>query len=353
MSPPAPPRPAGGVSTFNPAFSYAQAAKGRSVSVPSTVAKPVPAKTTACETSTVEAKTPKPAPSPSAATPEPTRRTDESHGAPEEIEPRAAVVVEETTPPRSSSVGELRTTQESSLTTRAPPLQSLTASSSPTLGARSAPPQAKDEDAQSLPNVPSDAVWDKQSQRSTSADETGEHDAAKRGRRDGRDEFKDRWAPLVAAPIPTVNIWQQRKEAQAAKLAAQSSSAAHAASRTLSSDAGPPAKVVKRRDSPEGERPSSKVEGEQRGPAASTEPGESQTGTELAPQETRDRGRVGGVDRSRDEGTFGGPGDCFFPPSLFRRVGSRNFAPNPVRSSVQEALPTSTWLSRAGEGEGP
>ena len=307
MSSPALPRPTGGTSTFNPAFSYAQAAKGRSVSVPATTAKPAPAKPPACEASTLEAKSPKPAASPSSpANPEPTRRTDESHGIPEEIEPRATV--KETTPPRSSSIGEPQTTQESSLATpRAAPLGSLTASSSPTLGPLSAPAQAKDEDAQSLPNVPSDAVWDKQSQWSTSADEAGDHGAAKRGQRNGRDEFKDRWAPLVAAPIPTVNIWQQRKEAQAAKLAAQSSSAAHAAARTSSSDVGPPAKVVKRRDSPEGDPVSSTVESDQKGPAGSTEPSQTQTGTELAPQETRDRGRAGGVDRPRDEGTFAGP----------------------------------------------
>ncbi|PYH46178.1 La domain family [Aspergillus saccharolyticus JOP 1030-1] len=76
----------------------------------------------------------------------------------------------------------------------------------------------KDEDGLNTPNGTSESTWDKQSQASGADKATGEEEGA-----DNKTEEKEKSAPakeLKAAPLPAVNVWHQRKEAQEAKVKA-------------------------------------------------------------------------------------------------------------------------------------
>ncbi|RAL11531.1 La domain family [Aspergillus homomorphus CBS 101889] len=76
----------------------------------------------------------------------------------------------------------------------------------------------KDEDGSNTPNGTSESTWDKQSQASGPEKATGEEEGT-----DDKTDEKEKSAPakeLKAAPLPTVNVWHQRKEAQAAKVKA-------------------------------------------------------------------------------------------------------------------------------------
>ncbi|RAH40188.1 La domain family [Aspergillus brunneoviolaceus CBS 621.78] len=73
----------------------------------------------------------------------------------------------------------------------------------------------KDEDEVNTPNGTSESTWDKQSQASGAEKATGEEEGA-----DDKTDEKEKSVPakeLKAAPLPAVNIWHQRKEAQDAK----------------------------------------------------------------------------------------------------------------------------------------
>ncbi|KAI9819735.1 MAG: hypothetical protein M1826_001088 [Phylliscum demangeonii] len=69
----------------------------------------------------------------------------------------------------------------------------------------------KDTEGSLVHALASDASWDRRSQASSATDRMA-------GERDGqRDPSRDKSNALMAAPAPPVNVWQQRKEAQAAK----------------------------------------------------------------------------------------------------------------------------------------
>lgn len=91
--------------------------------------------------------------------------------------------------------------------------------SSPSFGTASTSTLPKEDDDFTVPNGSSDSTWDKQSQTSQIADRS--HDKAE----EEKDQAKSTsWekelqapVPLKAAPPPAVNVWQQRKEAMEAK----------------------------------------------------------------------------------------------------------------------------------------
>lgn len=91
--------------------------------------------------------------------------------------------------------------------------------SSPSFGTASTSTLPKEEDDFSVPNGSSDSTWDKQSQTSQGPDRN--HDKPE----DEKDQVQSNsWdkdlpasAALKAAPPPAVNVWQQRKQALEAK----------------------------------------------------------------------------------------------------------------------------------------
>jgi la-related protein 1 len=98
--------------------------------------------------------------------------------------------------------------------------------SSPSFGAASTSTLSKAEDISIMPNETSDN-WDKQSQVSTSVEKSTQTTGASKApdtEEDGESQPVSKTPTekeLKAAPIPTVNFWEARKEAQAKALAAQ------------------------------------------------------------------------------------------------------------------------------------
>ncbi|KAH0537639.1 hypothetical protein FGG08_005590 [Glutinoglossum americanum] len=92
-------------------------------------------------------------------------------------------------------------------------LSIISTPSSPDFGTASTSTLQKEDDASSTPNASSESTWDKQSQSSATAG--GATEQTEKDKDKGKE--KDATKTLVAAAIPAVNIWQQRKEAQAAK----------------------------------------------------------------------------------------------------------------------------------------
>lgn len=93
--------------------------------------------------------------------------------------------------------------------------QDVSGTSSPSVGNSSIAP--KDEESSNTVNGTSESTWDKQSQASgtekpngATAEETREKSAEKEKNVPPPKELK-------AAPLPAVNVWQQRREAQEAK----------------------------------------------------------------------------------------------------------------------------------------
>ena len=105
----------------------------------------------------------------------------------------------------------------------------VSGTSSPSFGAASSSTLSKEEDISIAPNETSD-TWDKQSQVSTSVEKSTQTTGGSKVP-DTEDDWEKEPVPkmpsdkeLKAAPIPTINFWQARKEAQEAKaktLAAQ------------------------------------------------------------------------------------------------------------------------------------
>jgi la-related protein 1 len=94
-------------------------------------------------------------------------------------------------------------------------LNPISTPSSPDFGTASTSTLQKEDDVSSTPNTSSESTWDKQSQTSTNADKATEQ--AEKDKDKGKEKEKDAPKTLMAAPIPTVNFWEQRMEAQAAK----------------------------------------------------------------------------------------------------------------------------------------
>ncbi|KAI2084415.1 hypothetical protein LOZ36_004808 [Ophidiomyces ophidiicola] len=100
----------------------------------------------------------------------------------------------------------------------APGKHILSASSSPSIATASTGTIPKEDDMSLTPNGSSDSTWDKQSQASLTIErshvrEGAEDDSSEKGTEKSIASVKE----LKPAPIPTVNIWQQRLEAQEAK----------------------------------------------------------------------------------------------------------------------------------------
>lgn len=91
--------------------------------------------------------------------------------------------------------------------------------SSPSFGTASTSTLPKEEDEFSVPNGSSDSTWDKQSQTSQIADRNHEkpEDEKDQAKSNSWNKESPSAAPLKAAPQPAVNVWQQRKEAMEAK----------------------------------------------------------------------------------------------------------------------------------------
>jgi la-related protein 1 len=200
-----------GATPGSAAFSYAQAAKGRSTSVPSATAPGQGGDSTSNDSTNAT-----PAEELSASTKDTSVSGSSNHSVSGQEHRRPTGVEEMTSkpnaPPDSRAKG-----ATASPSPPGPAQPTASASASPNLNARAAPVQPKDDDAPSAANVPSDSTWDRQSQWSNSVSEAGDQVAGDRSRGKRQEESNERSATLIAAPVPAVNVWQQRKEAQAAK----------------------------------------------------------------------------------------------------------------------------------------
>lgn len=168
-------------------FSYAQAAKG----LPAT---PQSAKAASTDSS-------KTAPKPDE------QNTDSSP----QTNPDSVPAENETT--RDAEKAAAGADQDSDPTPTKP---NVSGTSSPSVGTASTSATGKDDEA-NTPNGTSDSTWDKQSQASGTEKPSNGTEGTK-GKSNSTSE-KEKAPPkeLKAAPLPTVNIWQQRKEAQDAK----------------------------------------------------------------------------------------------------------------------------------------
>lgn len=117
-----------------------------------------------------------------------------------------------------------------------PTKPNVSGTSSPSVGTTSTSTTGKDDEV-NTPNGTSDSTWDKQSQASGTEKPSNGTEGTK-GKSNSTSE-KEKAPPkeLKVAPLPAVNIWQQRKEAQDAKakaMAALKPTVAKAASTTPS-----------------------------------------------------------------------------------------------------------------------
>ncbi|KAF1968372.1 hypothetical protein BU23DRAFT_480636 [Bimuria novae-zelandiae CBS 107.79] len=117
--------------------------------------------------------------------------------------------------PRSekpSSTREPRTQHVKSSTV--PSELTATALSSPEMGASTASTVTKDDDVSSVPNTSSDSTWENKSQASTSVDKSTEPSEKSSQKGKGKKREQPPAKPLQEAPVPVVNIWQQRAESR-------------------------------------------------------------------------------------------------------------------------------------------
>jgi hypothetical protein len=207
-----------------PAFSYAQAAKGLA---PSTSAPHVPASVSATSStaSSGERKASTTEPVKLELTSKPTNSQNEDSTSPGKTSANGREIASVTNDSLKENIQPSKPSGASNEETKV----TVSGTSSPSFEATSSSTLSKEEDISITPNETSDN-WDKQSQVSTSVEKstqtTGETKMP-----DKEDDWEKEPVPkpssdkeLKAAPIPTVNFWQARKEAQEAKakaLAAQ------------------------------------------------------------------------------------------------------------------------------------
>ncbi|KAF7590134.1 hypothetical protein BBP40_003247 [Aspergillus hancockii] len=113
------------------------------------------------------------------------------------------------------------------------PKADVSGTSSPSVGNSSTSTLPKDDEGSNTPNGTSESTWDKQSQVSGTDKQSNGTENAKE-----KPAEKEKSVPpkeLKAAPLPAVNIWQQRKEAQDAK--AKATTAVKPATKTGTSKA--------------------------------------------------------------------------------------------------------------------
>jgi la-related protein 1 len=190
-------------------FSYAQAAKGVSAT------PVVPSKPTSTEPEKSDAKTEEPS---------------ESVPAPTE----SVTTASETETPQEPETATTSVNNDAEFTTvtskhahRSKATNSRTSSPS----VRSNAAQSKEGDASNTANGTTDASSEKQAQSDAKADKTenGSETSKEKSEKSEKSEKAEKATPpkeLKAAPLPSVNIWQQRKEAQEAKAKSTPSPAA-------------------------------------------------------------------------------------------------------------------------------
>jgi la-related protein 1 len=171
-------------------FSYAQAAKG--VSSPASVSKPTSGSATPAKDTSKAALT-------SVASVGNWADDAETDSATEQ--PTAASETQSQKPSSKPAV----------------PSQSVDVSdaSTPDIDALSSSTAAKDDDVSSQPNMSSESTWDNKSQASTSVDKSVEpvEKTSEKTKKAKSAPAK----PLKEAPLPTVNVWQQRADEQKTK----------------------------------------------------------------------------------------------------------------------------------------
>lgn len=184
-----------------PTFSYAQAAKGFSASLTPPPPKPSSDQqrtdaTTAQQSSLV-----------------PVNGSHSSTSAPAELHPRGEAAPVDVAIDSGSKASSLPT---------AKPV--LSGTSSPSVGSTSASTIPKEDDASVTHNGTSESTWDKQSQVSVAIEQPSIRDDVKNeSSSDDPPTVANVTTPskeskeLKAAPIPTVNVWQVRREAHEAK----------------------------------------------------------------------------------------------------------------------------------------
>jgi len=104
---------------------------------------------------------------------------------------------------------------ESKSTTTGSSKNVVSNTSSRSIGTASTSTLAKEDEIPAIQNGTSDSTWDKQSQTSNPTDKPASIAESKDG--SSKQSEKSAQKELKAAPLPVVNIWQQRKEAQEAK----------------------------------------------------------------------------------------------------------------------------------------
>lgn len=154
------------------------------------------------------------------------RRTNNAVSSPEEQNPDATsqatqepeAPVSGTEPPRETEQTAAPSAKEPEPAAAANPKQDVSGTSSPSVGNSSTAP--KDEESSNTVNGTSESTWDKQSQASGSEKPNGVAAEETKEKTAGKEKEKKSAPPkeLKAAPLPSVNIWQQRKEAQDARV---------------------------------------------------------------------------------------------------------------------------------------
>jgi la-related protein 1 len=218
-------------------FSYAQAAKGAS-------GTPTPSKTPS-EPEKIDSKPEE----------QPTETTTETVPAPTESEaPQTSekVAVEETKDDDFTTVTNKHAAKKA-VTSR---------TSSPSVRTTSKSRKSKEDDSSNTPNGTAEATSEKQ------ASTEGKTDAvAEKSHEKSEESTKDAAPPkeLKAAPLPSINIWQQRREAQDAKVkTAPKSVATGKATKGASDETQQDSKASKKKgaeSAPEGTKDRKKTEG--------------------------------------------------------------------------------------------
>lgn len=167
-------------------FSYAQAAKGRVVAPGSSASKASSGAATPAKESQSA--------STSAAVMSWAEDAESNHVRPEN--------------PSGSSESRTQSTKPAA----APSELTAAALSSPEIGASTASTVTKDDDVSSIPNTSSDSTWENKSQASTSVDKSTEPSEKSSQKGKGKKREQAPAKPLQEAPLPAVNIWQQRAE---------------------------------------------------------------------------------------------------------------------------------------------
>ncbi|KAI9732483.1 MAG: hypothetical protein M1818_007521 [Claussenomyces sp. TS43310] len=129
----------------------------------------------------------------------------------------------------SSTTGKLLRTLTKAPQTSSAPATFESSPPSPSFGSSSTSTLAKEEESQTLPPHLADATWQRGTRLPSATDQFSEGAERKKAKKNKKDKAADKEVEkekeemkpaeiLVAAPPPAVNIWQQRKEAQAAKV---------------------------------------------------------------------------------------------------------------------------------------